>query len=342
MSPHEIRLPALALVICAGPQGTPFTASIDTRSTLARMASLGQLSLLPHVGERSAAALSAWEVSLLDALGLSERRNDLPSAAVCYCGDSQTIPAASEYWAHLTCVHFAAGMNDVAGSILAGDSALDEQDRAELAATLAAHLAADRYELHAASGGQWHVRCPRALEVQTLPPDVAFEAPLKEALPSGADAAELRRLMTEMQMLLHEHPVNVRRARAQQLPANACWMWSVANLRAAPSAALPAAFGGESYLKGLYRLHSQTVRAESFDAATLRDAARASPYTIAVVRPNSAAALETDWLRPLFDAVRAGSFAQLVVYYDRWRLALRRRDLLRFWRAPLPLSAWPV
>lgn len=97
MSPHEIHSPALALVICAAPQDTPFSASIDARSTLARIASLGQLALLPHARERSAAALSTWETGLLDALGLSDRRDDLPSAAVCYCGDSQTIPDASEY-----------------------------------------------------------------------------------------------------------------------------------------------------------------------------------------------------------------------------------------------------
>lgn len=335
--------PALALVVCAAPRGTPLTASIDDRSTLARIASLGQLSLLPHARERSVAALSTWEIGLLDALGLGEQRNALPSAAVCHAADSQAIPPASEYWAHLACVHFAAGMSDVAGSVLAGQSALDGQDRAEIAATLAAHLTSDGYVLHVASSGEWLVRCPRALDVRTLPPGAAFEVPLKEALPSGADAAELRRLMTEMQMLLHEHPANVRRARAQQLPANACWVWSVANLaHAATSSALPMAFGDESYLKGLYRLHSQTVRAENVDAATLREAASESPFTVAVVRPTSTAALEADWLKPLLDAVRAGSFAQLLIYFDRWRLALRRRDLLRFWRAPLPLRAWPV
>ena len=339
----EMSSPALVLVVVdAVHHSTSESWSIDERSTLARMASLGHISPIAYARARDAAALKLWQVGVLDALGLSSLHAQFPSAALSQLGDSGTIPPATEYWAHLECVHFAPGMSDVAATTLAGRAAVTNQDRAELAASLAPHLASLGYELHTARD-EWRVRCPRALDVQTLPPALAFEVPLEDALPCGADAAELRRLMTEMQMLLHEHPVNARRARGGLPAANATWMWSVANLtREISSSALPAAFGDEPYLKGLYLLHSQTIRADTFDVAALLEGARASPTTIALVKPDAFVALETDWLQPLLGAVRSGVFAQLVVYFDRWRFALRRGDLLRFWRRPLPPSRWPL
>lgn len=339
----EMSSPALVLIVVdAAYDPASDLWSIDERSTLARVASLGHISPIAHARARDAAALKLWQVGALDALGLTAQRAQLPSAALSQLGESGRIPPATEYWAHLECVHFAPGMSDVAAAALAGAAALTEQDRAELAATLGPHLASSGYEL-VTGRAEWRVRCPRALEVQTLPPALAFEAPLKEALPSGADAAELRRLMTEMQMLLHEHPVNARRARGGLPAANATWMWSVASLaREISSSPLPAAFGDEPYLKGLYLLHSQTMQAESFDVSVLRESAQASPMTIALVKPDAVAALEADWLLPLFDALRSGVFAQLIVYFDRWRFALRRRELLRFWRRPLPPSRWPL
>lgn len=342
MRPSETPSPSLALIVIDTPREPSSFGSVDDRSLLARIASFGQISCLQHAREHSVAALRRWEMALLDALGLADQSGELPSAAIAQSGESRAIVPATECWAYLACVHFAAGMNDVAASTLVGAGALTEQDRAEIAATLAPHLASAGYELHA-GGAEWRVRCPRRLDARTLPPAIAFEASLKDALPCGTDAAELRRLMTEMQMLLHEHPVNLSRARAQRPAANGTWMWSVANLTRGPSSArLPVAFGDESYLKGLYLLHSQTVRAEPFDAATLREAARVHPATVAIVKAPTVAALDADWLRPTLDALRAGSFRRLTVYFDRWRLVLDRRDLVRFWRRPLPQSQWPT
>lgn len=342
MPPSETPPPSLAFVVVDPPRETSISDPVDDRSALARIAGLGRVSRVPYTAEHSVAALQRWEVALLDALGLTDRCADLPSAAVAQSGASQTAVPATECWSYLACVHFAAGMNDVAASTLAGALALTDPDREEIAATLAQHLASYGYELHT-TGDEWRVRCPRVLDARTLPPAVAFERSLKDALPYGADAAELRRLMTEMQMLLHEHPVNLRRARAQRPAANGAWMWSVANLaRGLPSATLPVAFGDNSYLKGLYLLHSQTVRAEPFDVTTLRQAAGAHPATVALVKPPTLAALDADWLRPLLDTLRAGDFHRLTLYFDRWRLALERRDLLRFWRRSLPQSRWPA
>ncbi len=92
-------------------------------------------------------------------------------------------------------------------------------------------------------------------------PKFAAANPAEEILPRGRDAGGLRRLMTEMQMLLHEHQVNTQR-QLRGLPAlNAIWIHGEGMLSdvsppvSAP--ALPAACGDDVCGRGIYRLHGQ-------------------------------------------------------------------------------------
>ncbi len=314
----------------------------DASTTLARIAAVGRLQRMSQTRAPSIAALHDWQLGLLDALGLREASDRFPSASISQLGDAPA-DSPSECWAHLTCVHFAAGMNDVAATVLEGEIALTQEDLYEIATTLSAHLRSDGYELGRRTGTVWRLRCPRGLRAETMPPEAAFRTSLKEALPSGANAAELRRLMTELQMLLHEHPVNVRRERAGLPAANAAWIWSVGNaLPAVQNVRFPAAFGTEDYLKGLYSLHAQTVHTQDFDVRTIVDAARESGESVAVIAPRSFEALEREWVSPLVWLLKIGTFSRLVLYVASWRLELHRFDLVRFWRRSLPPSRWPA
>lgn len=332
--------PSVALVAIASDDFTRAPLADDPSTTLARMAAVGQLQPLADARAHSRAALHDWQLAVLDAVGLSEARDRFPSAAVSQRGRTGAVEA-SECWAHLACVHFEAGLNDMAAALLTGEQALSDEDRSAIAGTLAAHLQADGYALHAEEGGEWCVRCPRELLVETLPPEAAFKMSIKEALPSGTDAAELRRVMTEMQMLLHDHPSNERRARAGLLAANSVWFWSVGSIApSGASAALPPAFGRVDYLKGLYSLHAQPVHAEAFDVQSIVETARTSGSALAVIEPENFESLEAQWLRPLSWLLRIGTFSRLRVYYAGWRVTLQRSDLLRFWRRSLPPSRW--
>jgi hypothetical protein len=338
----ESSAPSLALVV-AGPTGFAESEHDERVPSLARIASLGRVSRFAYEPARRRGALHLWQAALLEALGLSGQADAFPSAAVSHIGEKGQIVSVGECWAHLACVQFAAGMNDIAASVLTNDAVLSEQESVEIAATLEPHLRECSYELHRRRTSEWLVRCSRQLEVITAPPEIAFASSLQESLPSGEDAAELRRLMTEMQMLLHEHPVNVRRARNGLPLANATWLWSVASARRpATNVTLPTGFGDVPYLKGLYLLHSQTVQSEAVDVAMLQNAARSSQHSIAVVSSQNLEILEAVWLKPLLGMLKAGAYAKLTLYFERWRFDLQRRDLLRFWRRAAPSTRWPT
>jgi hypothetical protein len=323
--------PALTAAIVAGASRWP---------ALGTLASRGRVRRVQTALDSDAASLRPWQVSLLEATDLGGTERAHPSAALTRSGESQRI--STEVWAHLQCVHFAAGLNDLAGMLLEGDAKLSDEERTHLAAALEELLRADGYELHSTRRGDWLVRVPRTLEARTLAPEIAFAAPLDRALPQGRDAAALRRLMTEMQMVLHEHPVNLRRARAGLPTANAVWLWGIgaASERSTNGLSLPMAFGSHEYLKGLYLSYRQFVRDEPFSAALLGSAQDLPQRIVVVEEVAELDALESEHLRPLLKAMRAGSISRLALHLDQWRIVVNRGELRRFWRRPAAPNQW--
>lgn len=314
-------------------------ANRDSRwATLGKLAATGTRRSVSQGIHIPAAALRAWQTSIVEVAGLAGREREFPSAALTRSGDAQEL--THDAWAQLECVHFAASLNDLAGVQLHGDTRLNAADREELAITLGEHLRADGFDLQVTAQGDWLLRLPRALDVQTVAPEIAFRGPLDRALPRGADAAMLRRLMTELQMLLHEHPVNLRRARAGLPAANAVWIWGTGAMTYTRSAEarLPTAYGAEAYLKGFYLLHEMAVRAETFSLDVLRD--KREQDILVLVESDDLDAFESQWLVPLTDALKRGWIQELRVHLDSWRLEARRGDLFRFWRSPRAPHEW--
>jgi hypothetical protein len=94
---------------------------------------------------------------------------------------------------------------------------VDDLDRAEaeaLLATLNAHFASDGLSFVAPRPDQFFVRASTPPRLSTVATSAALRRPLRPLLPQGPDAATWRRWQSEIEMLLHEHPVNVARERA--------------------------------------------------------------------------------------------------------------------------------
>jgi hypothetical protein len=188
------------------------------------------------------------------------------------------------------------------------------------------------------SQDDWLAHSERTLEVQTATPEAAVTSPLEQAMPQGRDARELRRLMTELQMLLHEHPVNVARLRRGVPEVNAVWFHGAGEIRELQRYALPQAFGDDLYLHGIYRLNDGKVTAAARDArATL---ARLSARAVAVVAADDLDVLEAAWVAPLSRALAAGVIARLDLVLDRWRVTVARHALLKFWRGAREPAQW--
>jgi hypothetical protein len=298
---------------------------------LARLGGRGVVGALPP----PLAGLRAWQVALLDALGVPDHAR-YPSAAVTRSGAAGE--PARGFWLQLQPMHFVAGLDRLTAVMLHGASDVTRAELAELEPTIGAHLRTAGMHLATTAHNEWLVHSERALDLQMSTPDSAAASPLEQAMPQGRDAPALRRLMTELQMLLHEHPVNVARARRGLPEINAVWFHGGGELRELQRYSLPQAFGDHLYLRGIYRLNELDVTAAPPDARTLL--ARLQSRAVAVVAADDVDALEAAWIAPLTRALSTGALARLDLVLDCWRITVARHALLKFWRSPRTPAEW--
>lgn len=326
--------PKLTIIV---PDLNPLRAGNEEGATdsrqLARLAGRG--SVTPRQIDATQEPLHA---AVLDALQLPIASGDYPSAAVIRTG--LTGERASGFWLRAQPIHFAAGLDRLTTVPLRGDARMSAAEREALSPTLVDHLQSTGIQLHDGADGEWLLRSEEPLQVQTVTPEFAAVNPHAEILPRGRDSRGLRRLMTEMQMLLHEHPVNTQR-QARGLPVlNAIWVHGEGILSDVKAKALPAACGDDVYLRGIYRLHDQPVNNEPADAAALL--AQVAGPTVAIIDAPDLEQLEAKWLAPLSRALLSGAITKLTVLFDEWRVDTGRADMFKLWRRELQPVKWAV
>jgi len=78
---------------------------------------------------------------------------------------------------------------------------------------------------------RWHLRLPPGL---TLPvfaaPEQALGDDLSQHLPQGVEGRRWRILLNEIQVLLHQHPLNAARRARGEPPVNSLWLWGGGSL----------------------------------------------------------------------------------------------------------------
>lgn len=133
----------------------------------------------------------------------------------------------------------------------------DALDAAESEALLAAfheHFDSESAVLERRGGDRWSFHHPAVVEAHTPSPSAAADVSADPVAFGGADARALARVLNEVQMLWHAHPVNEARRASGRPPANGLWVWGGGALPNAPEIAVRAVlFGGGPEIAGLAR-----------------------------------------------------------------------------------------
>jgi hypothetical protein len=212
---------------------------------------------------------------------------------------------------------------------------IDDLAQRELEAHLAGLTREDGYEWLSAGAAHFlHTNTP--VHAETCAPEAAARMPLVEVMPRGEDARALRRLMTELQMQLHEHPVNAQRERAGLLAANSVWLWGLGAQTSRANVQLPTAFTDDPFVRGLYRSHSQSCEPLPRDGAAL--ASQAAGEVVVLLHCDALPDFDARWLAPLERAVNAGRVEQLELILDDMILTTNRWHRWRWWRSARPLA----
>jgi hypothetical protein len=225
-------------------------------------------------------------------------------------------------WLRVDPAHLRASINGVVLLGMGEALGLDADDAAAFLPALKPLFGDAGFQLEAPHPARWYLRLPKEAKLPAFPsPEVALGDDLFEHAPDGPEARRWRALMSEAQVLLHQHPRNAERAEAGRVAANALWPWGGGVLPDHATTAFPKLHSDDVLLHGLARL----AKIEAMPATT------PVPEDALFDLPKADAAT----LRPMLEALHRGELRDLALdFADGPQFVLRRRQRWRFWRKP--------
>lgn len=226
----------------------------------------------------------------------------------------------------------------------------------EEAATLLADLAPLLDELGQpgiSAPHEWQIHLHAESDIRTTPLVDAIGLNGDQLMPKAENVKVWRRVLNEVQMTLHEHPVNLARS-ARGLPAvNSLWPWGegpLADIR--PDWDLIQADGMlwqglARHLDCAWRPLPDRYTAISGKTLVVQPALEAGTrHRDALQWLGAMQALEAQWFAPLMQALQDGSLKTLVLHGHgeghALTLTVSGSNQLNFWRKPAPLTTLGV
>lgn len=309
----------------------------DATPLLRRMFSRGELQRFPAI---------APEVWLCQAFEV-EPREDWPIAALTAAVDG--LPPDADWWLRADPLHLQlqrGGTRVIAAPALT----LDAAEAASLTAALNLHFSADDLTFIPPEPTRWYIRQSASTGFAAPVLSTVAGRPLPPMPLTGSRASHWHRVLTEAQMVLHDHPVNLARE-SRGLPAvNSVLLWGGGRKPAVPGRhftdvrtddPLATALAVQSGADCAAAPSSAALWSGSRPAAgsrnliTLNRVHHADRYGGPDAWLKSMKALEESWFGPLWAAL-AGPLKELVIVATNdevcLRCTLRPADRMKFWR----------
>ena len=295
-------------------------------------------------GKRAPRPCSSWREWLLDDANLGRDLLKRFPAGPCVRA-AWTGERARGTWACAAPVHLATAIDHLQ---LAAPAPLPvaAEESSEFVTSLNAHLDGTGFRLYALPGRGWLCECPPGLACTGVEPAAAVGRNLRELLPAGRDAARVRALVNELQMLLHEHPVNERRALLGAPAMNSLWLWGFGAAVEPHAQARGSLVTDDDWLAGLWRLHGGEVASPDRFGEFLRQ--RSTPLRVGLAPTGRDEDLREHWtaldrsiLVPARAALIDGAVRRVSLRIGGAAFEVRRSARWRFWRGSRPLVEDP-
>ena len=273
----------------------------------------------------------------------------LPVASFSLRADGGTPDNA--YWLRADPVHLQAQRDQLSlvdGMMLTISAA----EANTLTASLNQHFAQDGLQFFPAHPSRWYLTLDATPDLVTQPlPAVAGQS-INVALPSGKDALRWNQIATEIQMLLHAHPINAARESLGQPTINSVWFWGggVCPKLGTPPNAVETIWANDALARGLALASERTPQAlpSNFDALIAQanptgthcviwdELRRAAWYGDDEAWRAGLARFEMDWIKPVCDALRRGIVSEVTLHAISEQRCLtvttNRSGRWQFWR----------
>ncbi|MEH6417192.1 hypothetical protein [Pseudomonas sp. CGJS7] len=218
-----------------------------------------------------------------------------------------------------------------------GDAlALSERDSAALLPALKPLFGDAGFPIDAPVPTRWYLSLPRETRLPRFAsPEQALGEDMFQHLPGGegegSEGRRWRALLSEAQVVLHNHPHNAQRIAAGLAPINSLWFWGAGVLPDHVRTAYTSIFSDDEALTAF-------AAQAGIDAAALPGAwaAHEGEVLFDLRAARDLTPLQRDWLEPAAAALDQGALERIALAFaDGERFELARSQRWRFWRKPL-------
>lgn len=224
---------------------------------------------------------------------------------------------------------------------------LSARDSAALLPALKPLFGDAGFPIDAPVPNRWYLSLPREARLPRFAsPEQALGEDLFQHLPGaegeGSEGRRWRALLSEAQVLLHNHPHNAQRIAAGLAPVNSLWFWGAGVLPDHVRSAYARIFSDDEAMTAFGAQAGATVAAlpprwsERADADADADAAGDGEALFDLRGARDLTPLQRDWLEPMAQALDTGALQRIALAFaDGERFELMRSQRWRFWRKPL-------
>lgn len=297
----------------------------------------------------SASGTSSW---LFQRWGLAA-----PFAIAPLLAEHDGLDASNDGWMFAEPVHLIADRHRLK-MFPAGFLEVSAAETAELISTLNVHFADRQLQFHASASTampqRWYVRCAPSEIPATTSPEAARSGSLADFQPMSMGTLNWRSLQNEAQMLFFGHPVNEAREEAGKPTISGVWFWgggALSTIRkpsfesVVANSALAIALAKKSGI-GVLPLSWEAVRpAEGNVLTVIESCSEFAGNADFPARARELERLDREWFLPISQALAKGTIRRLSIHAPDSKCTqsfhlTRRNQLLRFWRAAIPLSTY--
>lgn len=182
-----------------------------------------------------------------------------------------------------------------------------------------------------------YLRSSEPIATATVPAYLVDQRRPDRFMPTGDTAASFRKLISEIEMALHDHNVNIERQSKGLAPINSLWLWGGGTAATQQARPHPPLFGDDPLLQGYW--HSSSAVAASWPGS-IAQCLQASVAGFVAVVPESDrdADLLQICLGELRAALATGRLNRVILLFrDGVEVDIVKRHSLRFWRRSSPL-----
>lgn len=280
-----------------------------------------------------------------------QAEKDFPIAAITRLVDDDHELAG--IWMRADPVHLAA---DHQGLILLDESTftLDQHDALVLAADIKDILAERGMMLEAPTTNRWYVTMDDVPAIKTIPVHEVAGRDIHYYMPSGKDQQAWAQLLNEIQMVLHNSPVNAERERRGERAVNSLWFWGCGELPVLVKCPWSRVFTDEEIARGISLLASipgaelpetiddalEVSEGEDDVLIVMSFGLRHSQYHDLKGWQDFITYLEEFWFADILECIKSKEIGELTILTEYQQFTLSKSALYQFWKRRKPVSVY--